>query len=297
MLGQLSYDLRHALRGLGRDRAFTLVALLSIGLGVGANSAIFSLVDQALVRRLPVRDPDALVLLNWSGSFVGAGWGSGNLNSFPFYRDLSTENEVFDGMFCRAPFSVNLSIWDTPQSQEAAVGSGSYFSVLGVRPALGRLIQESDDLQPDAHPVVVVSFDFWQNQLGGASDVIGRKVRINNYPMTVIGVAAAGFRGVDWGDVPAVWIPAMMKKQATPEFDWLLNRRGRWVHVFGRLKPGISMQQAQASLQPWFKAMLEADTHRDGWPHVTEETRRRFLASNLLLLPPAQGRSRLRRQL
>ena len=266
MLGQLSYDLRYALRGLGRDRAFTLVALLSIGLGVGANSAIFSLVDQALVRRLPVKDPDRLVLLNWSGTFIGPGWGSGNLNSFPFYRDLSAENKVFDGVFCRAPFSVNLSIGDTPEPANAEVVSGSYFSVLGVRPALGRLIEESDDLQPGAHPVVVVSFDYWRNRLGGTNDVIGRKVRINNYPMTVIGVAGAGFRGVDWGEVPSLWIPAMMKKHATPEFDWLSDRRGRWVHVFGRLKPGIGLQQAQAGLQPWFKAMLEADTHRDGWP-------------------------------
>src|SRR5712691_5613267 len=297
MLGQLSYDLRYALRGLGRDRAFTLVALLSIGLGVGANSAIFSLVDQALVRRLPVKDPDRLVLLNWSGTFIGPGWGSSNLNSFPFYRDLSAENKVFDGMFCRAPFSVNLSIGDTPEQANAEIVSGSYFSVLGVRPALGRLLEESDDLQPGAHPVVVVSFDYWRNRLGGANDAIGRKVRINNYPMTVIGVAAAGFRGVDWGEVPSLWIPAMMKKQATPEFDWLSDRRGRWVHVFGRLKPGIGIEQAQASLQPWFKAMLEADTHRDGWPNITEVTRRKFLASNLVLLPAAQGRSDLRRRL
>src|SRR5258708_6871535 len=297
MLGQLSYDLRHALRGLGRDRAFTLAALLSIGLGVGANSAIFSLVDQALLRRLPVRDPDRLVLLNWSGTYIGPGWGSGNLNSFPFYRDLSAENKVFDGMFCRAPFSLNLATGDTPEQANAEVVSGSYFSVLGVRPAVGRLIEESDDLQPAAHPVVVVSFDYWRNRMGGASDVIGRKVRINNYPMTVIGVAAAGFRGVDWGEVPSLWIPAMMKKQATPEFDWRSNRGGTWVHVFGRLKPGISMQQAQASLQPWFKAMLEADTHRDGWPKVTEVQRRKFLASNLVLLQAAQGRSDLRGRL
>jgi len=123
---------------------------------------------------------------------------------------------------------------------------------LGVRPALGRLIDDSDDLQPGAHPVVVVSFDYWRNRLGGG-DVIGRKVRINNYPMTVIGVAAAGFHGMDWGEVPLVWIPTMMKRQATPDFDWLMDRRGKWLHVFGRLKPGISLQEARAGIQPWFK--------------------------------------------
>ncbi len=133
--------------------------------------------------------------------------------------------------------------------------------------------------------------------MGGATDAIGRKVRINNYPMTVIGVAPAGFVGVDWGQVPSLWIPVTMNKQAIVDFDWLSNRRGRWLHVFGRLKPGISLQQAQASLQPWFKAMLEADTRRDGFPNVTEVQRRRFLASNLVLLPAAQGRSDLRGRL
>jgi predicted permease len=297
MLAQLLYDLRHAVRGLLRDRAFTLVALLSIGLGVGANSAIFSLVDQALIRRLPIKDPARLVLLDWSGNFIGPGWGSSNLNSYPFYRDLSAENQVFDGMFCRVPYSVNLSTGDTPEPANAEIVSGTYFSVLGVRPALGRLIQESDDLQQGAHPVVVISFDYWRNRLGGAPGVIGRKVRINNYSMTIIGVAPAGFVGVDWGQVPSLWIPVAMNRQAILDFDWLSNRRGKWLHVFGRLKPGISLQQAQASLQPWFKAMLEADTRREGWPNVTEVQRRRFLASNLVLLPAAQGRSDLRARL
>ena len=297
MLGQLRYDIKHALRGLLRDRAFTLVALLSIGLGVGANSAIFSLVHQALFRQLPVKEPERLALLNWRGTFIGRGWGSDNLLSYPLYRDLSAANQVFDGMFCRHPTSVNLSVENTPEPANAEIVSGSYFRVLGVRPALGRLIDDSDDLQPGAHPVIVVSFDFWRNRLGGAADVIGRKVLINNYPMTLIGVAAAGFHGVDWGEVPAVWIPTMMKRQATPDFDWLMDRRGKWLHVFGRLKPGISLQQAQAGVQPWFKAMLEADTRREGWPQVTEQQRRRFLASTLEVLPASQGRSDLRGRL
>jgi predicted permease len=294
MMDQLRYDLRHAFRGLLRDRSFMLAALLSIGLGVGANSAIFSLVDQALFRLLPVKDPQRLVLLNWSGTFIGKGWGSNNLNSYPFYRDLAAENQVFDGVFCRAPTIVHLSVENTPEPVNAEIVSGSYFPVLGVRPALGRLIEESDDLQPGAHPVVVVSFDYWRNRLGGSRDIIGRKVLVNNHPMTVIGVAAAGFRGMDWGEVPSLWIPTMMKRQATPDFDWLLDRRGKWLHVFARLKPGITLQQAEAGLQPWFKAMLEADTKREGWPPVTEEQRRRFLASRLQVLPGSQGHSVLR---
>jgi predicted permease len=297
MLDWLRSDVRHALRGLLRDRAFTIVAVLSIGLGVGANSAIFSLVDQALFRRLPVREPERLVLLSWNGAFIGTGWGSGNLLSHPMFRDLKAENQVFDGLVARHPTQVYFTVEGSPEPVNAEIVSGNYFGVLGVRPARGRLFDESDDLQPDAHPVVVVSYDYWRNRLGGRDDVVGRKVFVNNYPMTVVGVAADGFRGVDWGEIPSVWVPTMMKKRATPDFDWLDDRRGRWLHVFGRLKPGLSARQAQAGLEPWFKAMLDADTRRESWPKVTEEQRRRFLASTLDLLPAAQGRSDLRQRL
>jgi putative ABC transport system permease protein len=297
MLDSLRHDLGYALRGLLRDRGFTVVAVLSIGLGVGANSAIFSLVDQALFRRLPVREPERLVLLDWNGSFIGSGWGSGNLLPHPMFRDLKAENQVFDGVFARHPTSVHLSVENAPEPVNAEIVSGTYFGVLGVRPARGRLLDESDDVQPGAHPVVVVSYDYWMNRLGGREDVVGRKVLVNSFPMTVIGVAPRGFRGIDWGEIPTLWIPTMMKKQATPDFDWLEDRRGRWLHVFARLKPGLSPRQAQAGLEPWFKAMLEADTRREGWPKVTEEQRRRFLASRLEVLPAAQGRSDLRGRL
>jgi predicted permease len=290
----LRQDLRYALRILRKNPGFTLVALLSIGLGVGANSAIFSLVDQALLRQLPVREPERLVLLSWNGAFVGRGWGSGDLLSHPMFLDLKADNQVFDGVFCRHPTSVYLSAEGTPEPTNAEIVSGSYFDVLGVRPALGRLFDESDDVQPGAHPVVVLSFDYWKNHLGERPDIVGRKVRLNGYPMTVVGVAARGFHGIDWAEAPSLWIPTMMKKQATPDFDWLQDRRGRWLHVFGRLKPGLSLRQAQAALEPRFKAMLVTDTQRESWPVVSEKRRHEFLASTLDVLPASQGRSDLR---
>jgi predicted permease len=200
-------------------------------------------------------------------------------------------------VFCRHPTIVNFSTGQKQEPMGAEIVSGSYFPVLGVLPALGRLIDESDDLQPGAHPVVVLSYDYWQTGFGSAPDVVGRKVLVNNFPMTVIGVASATFRGVDLGEVPALWIPAMMKRQATPEWDRLLDRRARWMHVFGRLKPGVTAEQAKAGLQPWFKSMLEADTRREGFPRVTAEQRRNFLASTIDVIPASQGRSNLRRRL
>jgi predicted permease len=297
MVDRFWHAAKQGVRGLLRDRSFTAVAVLSIALGVGANSAIFSLVDQALLRQLPVREADRLALLTWEGSFVGAGWGSGDLMTHPFFRDLAAQTDVFDGVCARFPTDVDLGLEnETPEPVDAEIVSGSYFDVLGVPPALGRVLGESDDRLPSAHPVVVLSYDFWQNRLGGRSDIVGRTVRVNSHPMTVIGVAARGFRGIDWGAVPALWVPTMMKKEAS-EFDWLDDRRGRWLHVFGRLKPGMSAQQAQAALQPWFKTTLEADTRHESWPAVTDDQRTRFLASTLAVLPAARGRSDLRGQL
>ena len=290
-------EVRFALRGLLRDRGFAVTALLSIGLGVGANAAIFSLVDQALFRVLPVRDPGRLVLLDWRGSFVGHGWGSDNLMSYPFYKELRDGTDVFDGVFGRAPTSVNLAFENSAEPAGAEIVTGSYFSVLGVRPWLGRMISEADDQQRGAHPVVVVSFDYWRTHLAARADIVGRTVLINTHPMTIIGVAAPGFRGIDWGEVPSLWIPTMMKREATPDFDWLDDRRGRWMHVFGRLKPGMSIETAQAAVQPWFKAMLERDTRREDWPTVTADQQRRYLASSLALISAASGRSDLRGRL
>ena len=297
MIANFARDVRLGFRTLRKDRGFALTALLSIGLGVGANAAIFSLVDQALFRMLPVRDPGQLVLLDWQGSFVGHGWGSSNLQSYPFFKDVHDQTDVFDGVFGRAPTTVNLFFENSTEPVGAEIVTGTYFPVLGVRPQLGRLLNESDDRQPNAHPVVVLSYDYWQKHLGSRADIVGRTVLVNTHPMTVVGVAAEGFHGIDWGEVPSVWIPTMMKRQATPDFDWLLDRRGIWLHVFGRLKPDMTMAQAQARLQPWFKAMLQEDTRREDWPHVTARSADRYLASSLELLPASAGRSDLRGRL
>jgi predicted permease len=169
--------------------------------------------------------------------------------------------------------------------------------MLGVNAALGRLLTMEDDRTPGASPVVVLSYDFWKTQLGSAPDVLGKKVLVNQHPMTVVGVAAADFHGIDVGAVPSLWIPAAMSAQAIPGFNDVLNRRVRWMQVLGRLRTGVTLDQARAGLQPWFKATLDEDTRRAGFPRITAERRQRFLASTLDLTPAPQGHSVLRRRL
>ncbi|MGH9162582.1 MAG: ABC transporter permease, partial [Vicinamibacteraceae bacterium] len=294
----LARDIRYAIRILLQSPGFTVTAVLSLALGIGANAAILSLFDQVLLRPLPeVEEPERLVLLDWRGEQLADGWGTGNHVSYPLCRDLQKQDELFEGVFCRHPTSVALSTGGQPSPVRAEIVSGSYFPVLAVQPELGRLIDKSDNVHPGAHPVVVLSHTYWKDHLGGAPHVVGRTVRVNNYPMTVIGIAAAGFRGIDPAEVPALWIPAMMKRQATPEWDRLFDRRTRWMHVFGRLKPGITAEQAQAELQPWFKTMLQEDMRREGFPSATKEQLRAFLGSTLGVLPAAGGRSDVRREL
>jgi predicted permease len=154
-----------------------------------------------------------------------------------------------------------------------------------------------DDQVEGASPAVVLSYDFWKNQFGSAKDVVGHKVLVNRYPMTIVGVAAPTFRGIDVGEIPSLWIPAVMSAQAIPGFHTMLDRRTRWVQVLGRLKQTVSLAEAQAGLQPWFKAMLDEDTRRQGFSRVSAEHRRRFLASTLRLTRAPQGHSVLRSNL
>jgi predicted permease len=292
-------DVRYAARSLRRSPAFTATAVLSLAIGIGASAALFSLVDQVLFRLLPVREPERLVLIDWKGNALSDNRGSFNLMSYPICRDLQRQDGLFEGVFCRSAQMVDLATaaGEKAEPVRAEIVSGTYFPVLGVSAARGRLLDGGDDGQPGAHPVVVLSHAYWLQALGGAPDVVGRRVLVNNFPMTVIGVASARFRGIDIGEIPALWIPAAMKRQATPGWDKLLDRRARWMQVFGRLRPGLTATEAQAGLQPWFKSMLDEDTRREGFPRVSAEQRAQFLASTLVVTPAGHGHSPLRRQI
>jgi predicted permease len=294
------YDLRFSARSFLRSPGFTATTLLSLALGIGATTAIYSLVDQVILHALPVREPERLVLVDWNGDdLITYADGSINLMPYPICRGLQQQTRLFDGVLCRAEIQVNLTAGGDPRPVAAEIVSGSYFPVLGVGPALGRVIEPADDAAPGAGPVVVLSYDFWQAQFGGAADIVGRKVLIGKHPMTVVGVAAAGFRGVDVGAVPAFWMPTSMYADAnldTGDED-LLTGHTRWVQILARLRPDVTLARARAGLQPWFKAWLEDSTRRPGFPMISADHRREYLATTLELSSAPQGHSVLRRNL
>src|SRR5213594_4432094 len=288
------YDLRFSARSFRRSPSFTATALLSLALGIGATTALYSLIDQVVLRALPVDHPERLVLIDWIGFQNAETLGTANLMSYPICRDLQQQKEFFDGVFCRAATTINVSTSGEPRLTAAELVSGTYFSVLGVTPALGRLLTIDDDQVPGSSPVVVLSYDFWKNQFGSAQDIVGRKVLVNQHPMTIVGVAAPTFHGIDVGEIPSLWIPAVMSAQAIPGFKTMLDRRTRWMQILGRLKQNVSLAQAQTGLQPWFKAMLDEDARRTNVSRANAEQRRRLLASTLALTPAPQGHSVLR---
>ena len=296
-LRDFAADFRLTGRSFLRGPSFSAVIVLSLALGIGATTAIYSLVDQVILRALPIRQPERLVLIDWQGDQVASGFGTWNLMSYPICRDLQLQDQFFDGVLCRAAANVNLSTGGESRPAAVEIVSGTYFSTLGIGPALGRVLSPEDDQTPEASPVVVLAYDFWKTQFSGAPNVVGRKILINRHPMTVVGVAARAFHGVDVGQTPVLWVPASMSSQAIPGFQDMLDRRTRWMQILGHLREGITPEKAQAGLQPWFKSMLEEDSRRAGFPRIGAARRRRYFESTLTLKPAPQGHSALRRAL
>ena len=297
-MGNLAQDLRFALRSFRKSPVFVAVAVLSLALGIGANTAIFTLVDQLLLRLLPVKDPQQLVLLWGRGPHYGSNNGRYKL-SYPMYEDFRSHNEVFTGMFCRYATDLSVSSQGKTERVSGELVSGTYFPVLGVGAALGRVFTPDDDRVPGGHPIAVISYRYWQGRFAGSRDVIGKKLLIDGYPITIVGVSRAGFDGTDPGASPQIRIPIVMQAQLDPtlaEFYNLKNRRGRWVNVFGRMKPGVTITQAQAALQPFFHQILQMEVLEKDFAHAAPETRKSFLTMGIELLPAAKGESGLREQ-
>jgi predicted permease len=282
---------------LSRTPGFTAVAVLTLALGIGANIAIFTLLDQILLRFLPVKDPQRLVLLTMRGRNYGNNWG-GNAISFPMYQDFREHNQVFSGMFCRFPSRVSVSFGGQAERAEAELVSGTYFDVLGIGAALGRTFTPDDDRVPGGNPLIVLSFDYWKTRFNSDRAIVGRTLILNEHNMTVIGVAQAGFDGVELGYSPKLFAPISMQHELViTQRDMLKDRRSRWVNAFGRLKPGVTQEQAKASLQPFMHSMLEMEVLEPAFSRASAFTREQFLKCWIDVLPGSQGRSDSRRQL
>ncbi len=286
-------DLRYAFRRLFRDPVFSSVIVLSLALGIGANTAIFTLLDQVLLRLLPVKNPEQLALLTARGSAYGSNRGR-NALSYPMYQDFRDHNTVFSGLMCKYSTPVSLSADGDTRRITGELVSGNYFQVLGVGAAAGRVFTQEDDKLPGGHPVAVISYDFWTSRFGRERNVIGKNVIVNDRSYTVIGVSQQGFTGVELGQNPEIRFPMMMKAQVTPLWDDLKRRRSKWVNVFGRLKAGVTLEQAKAGLQPFYHQMLEMEVKEAEFANASPYTREQFVRGTIDVIPGSQGRASLR---
>jgi predicted permease len=294
----LAQDLRLALRSFAKNPGFTAVVVVTLALGVGANTAIFSLMDQVLVRQLKVEQPERLVLLDAPGAFSGSGHShSSELTplSHPMFENLRSRSTVFSGVLAEYRTAVHLAVGRETSSLNADLVSGTFFEVLGLRPAAGRLFNADDDRTAGAHPVVVLGHGYWKRRFGADPGIVGQTVRVNEQPMTVIGIAPAGFHGIEVGESMDLYVPLAMQAQIIPTWKLAIgNWRTRWLTVVARLREGVSPTEAQAQTDVLYAQLLNEDLAT--MSGKSERFRTAFLSKKLKLLPGGRGTSGLREE-
>jgi len=289
-------DVRYGLRMLAKHPGFTAIAVLTLALGIGANTAIFSLLNQVLLRRLPVRNPGELVILKSPGPKRGHVWSDGDdseIFSYPLYKGLAKNTAVFNGVIARYPFEASIASHGQTERGSGELVTGNYFDVLGVRPVLGRVLSPADDDVQGAHPVLVLSHSYWTRHFGGDSGVLNQAILVNNAEMTIVGVAQSGFSGIQVGQTPDIFVPMTMKGQMTPIRNGLDDWNDSFLAVLARRKPGISVEQAQAGINVDYPGLLEQQAAtlklREG------KERQEFLGKKIVLYPGGQGRTTVQR--
>ena len=293
-------DIRYGLRMLAKKPGFTLIAVLSLALGIGANTAIFSLVDAVMIKSLPVQRPEQLVLFG-KGEDIGLTNGfpdkSWHLFSYPFYRHAQQRTDVFSGVAGQLSITwtahgfVNGSREN--EQVEVQLVSGSYFPVLGVNAGLGRVLNETDDQTPGAHPVAVVSHAWWEQRLGGDASTVGKTIKIDETTYTIVGVAPKDFFGTTVGSAPDLWVPLAMEKQLPPaHWDGREKVEAQSLFLIGRLKDGVTTAQASNVINILFKQALQ---ERAG-PQPTERRLKAIQNASIELTPVNRGLSTLREQ-
>ena len=279
--------MRAALRNLCHHPAFALTAVLSLALGIGANTAIFTLTNQILLRVVPVRDPQRLVSFHWTGHFIGGSTrGYEDSFSYPMYADLRGSSDAFTGIAARYQDTVDVSDKGLAARATAELVSGNYFEVLGVTPAVGRLITPDEDRLKGGEPSVVLSYDYWQRRFGGDPFALNRAIDVNGHPMTIMGVAQRGFEGLSLMSPADLFVPLTMKTVVTPTWDDMNRRDSIWLHVFARLRPGTEPGAAQSAMASAYRAALERDLAANGRDAKFSE---RYVKNQLQLADGAQG--------
>jgi len=289
--------LKHAVRTLVKTPFVTSLAAVSLALGIGANAGIFSIFDQMLLRSLPVPEPERLVNLGAPGPKPGSqscnqAGDCEQVFSYPMFRDLQEGQTSFTGIAAHRSFGANLAYEGQTESGEGMLVSGSYFPVLGVRPALGRLLSPADDQAVGGHFVAVLSHDYWETRLGSDPGVLNGTLMVNGQPMTVVGVAPTGFKGTTLGAEPDVFVPLTMREAMEPYFQSMDNRRTYWAYVFARLKPEVTLEQARAQINALYQGIIN-EVEAPLQTGMSDQTLERFRAREILMEEGRQGQSNI----
>jgi predicted permease len=310
-MATLWQDIRYGSRMLWKNPGFTVVAVLTLALGIGANTAIFTVLNAVLLSSLPVKDPHQLVVLSdpdSHGMSIGGQNGDRSLLTYPEFRYLSEHNGIFNGVLAADSGSRSMPVSIEQASARAAdraegspaivsLVSGSYFSVLGVNAIVGRTFTADADNVRDANAVAVISYNFWQSRFGGDVTAVGKRLRIRQTSYDIIGVTPRGFFGETVGSSPDVYVPLTMQSEILPGRDFLSPERNpvektEWLQVLARLKPGVTVAQAKASINVTFQQYLESQLGSG----VPNEHRKGFLDQHIALVSGSHGVSVLRGQ-
>jgi len=293
----LLQDLRYALRQLRKAPGFAAVAMLILALDIGANTAIFSMLDQVLLRDLPVKDADRLVILRHTRDHEGHVHSRDDEHlyfSYPMYRDLRDRNSVFDGVIATSWAQAGVEWRGEPELVNAELVSENYFDVLGLHPARGRLLVAGDDVTANANPFVVLSFNYWQRRFGPDPKIINQSIHVNSHPFTVIGVAQPGFHSVVVGDTPDIFVPMTMKAGVVPGWNDLEDRSSSWLNIIAQLKPGTSREQATAAISGlWYS--IRTDELKQIGSHSQQYINDKLASSHVETLSGSKGLSSLRK--
>ncbi len=290
-------DLRYGIRTLVKNPGFTVIAVMTLALGLGANTAIFSITDQILLRMLPVEKPQEIVVLRSPGPKSGRVTSDGdpaNSFSYPMYKEIRDKNNIFAGLLARYPVSLSVAGEGQTERADGELVSGNYFDVLGVRPALGRVFTDEDDKVAGAGTVVVLSHGYWSRRFGADPNILNKTLTVNNVLMTIVGVTREGFTGVQVGQAPQMFIPITMKAQMTPNWDGLNEHKDYWLAIMGRLKPGLTAEQAEKAFAPIYAQILEETLPVAG--KFSPEGQQRFLTKPMFLDTGSRGRPILQRE-